>query len=228
MLAGGDQRLDLAVALVLVRRHQQRAQILEQRRDRRLFRALVKTVARHFAPDQARAQRRFQFQAHAVRMVAGAQRVDEQHRQRDGAHVVEAQQRDRARHRRDGRAGRRAVAHRVRQAQDALGQRDVGQHVVCEVVGALVVRRGHLHDARDGAAECEHLVVAAHLLQQRGAHAAPIRRRRRGRVGGRGHHVAWPAFRRGLLSYFLRICWCRPASAGSFGLTGSRRRTPAM
>ena len=30
------------------------------------------------------------------------------------------------------------------------------------------------------------------------------------------------------LSYFFRICWCRPASAGSFGLTGSSRRTVSI
>ncbi|EEF24529.1 conserved hypothetical protein, partial [Ricinus communis] len=177
VLAGGEEGLDLAVAVVLVRCHQQRAEILEQRADRRFLRALVKAVARHLAAHEARAQRRLQLHAHAVRMVAAGQRVDEQHRQRDRAHVVEAQQRDRTRHRRDGRAGSRAVADRVRQAQDALRERDVGQHVVREVVGPLVFRRGHLHDARDGAAEREHVLVAADLLQQRGAHAASAVRR---------------------------------------------------
>ena len=73
-------------------------------------------------------------------MGAVGQAFHQQQRQRGGAHGVEAEHEDGARNGGDGCVHRAAVEHGVGDAQDLLGQGDVGQHVVGQVFGALIIR----------------------------------------------------------------------------------------
>ena len=159
-----------------MRRHQQPSEVLEQGGDRRFLGVLIMAAPRHLASDHAGVKRRVQFAAHALRMLALGHAVHQQQRQRGGLDGVEPEQENRARNRRHRlAAGDGAIGRGIRQAQDLLRQRDVGQHELGEVVDRLVIRRRQLHHARDRAAERRQVGVLADSLQEQFAGAGLVR-----------------------------------------------------